>query len=154
MKKRRDSLALRCFKFANKTYKKGVPIIPGLMVRAMRVLFACEIPYQVSIGEGTVFIHNALGIVIHPEAKIGMHNKIMQNVTIGGRNGRGVPKIGNYCFIGAGACILGDVTIGDNVMIGANAVVLIDVPDNMVAVGVPAQITKQVNASLIGKFKE
>lgn len=119
----------------------------------MRVFFACEIPYQANIGIGTEFVHNGLGVVIHEEAQIGKYNKIMQNVTIGGRNGRGAPKIGDYCFIGAGACILGDIKIGNNVMIGANSVILKDIPDNVVVVGIPGEIKKEIDHKLIGEFK-
>lgn len=65
---------------------------------------------------------------------------IYQNVTIGsGVNG---PRIGKNCLLGAGCCVLGDITIGDNVKVGANAVVLKDVPSNCTVVGVPAQIKK------------
>lgn len=51
--------------------------------------------------------------------------------------------IGKHCVIGAGACVLGEITIGDNVKIGANAVVLTDIPDNCTVVGVPGKIVKQ-----------
>ena len=60
-----------------------------------------------------------------------------RNVTLG--NGMG-PKVGKNCVIGSGACLLGNIVIGDNVKIGANAVVLKDIPDNCTAVGVPARI--------------
>lgn len=60
----------------------------------------------------------------------------------GGRNGESGPCVGKNCVIGAGACILGNIKIGDNVNIGANAVVLEDIPDNCTAVGVPARIIK------------
>ena len=68
---------------------------------------------------------------------------LYQNVTLGGRNGKGGPIIGKNCIIGAGACVLGEITIGDNVNIGANAVVLEDVPENCTVVGVPAKIVKR-----------
>ncbi|WP_061575223.1 serine O-acetyltransferase [Heyndrickxia coagulans] len=154
MDKRKTSLATRYFRLMKKIYDLKIPFLPKVMFHFMRIIFSCEIPFQSNIGEGTDFIHNGLGVVIHPEAKIGKYNKIMQNVTIGGRNGRGAPHIGDYCFIGVGACILGDITIGNNVMIGANAVVINDIPDNMVVVGIPGTIKKTTNESLIGKFKD
>ena len=107
------------------------------------MIFSCELPYNCELGEGTIFIHNGLGCVIHPNAQIGKNVKIYQNVTIGGRN-NGVPHIGDNVSIFAGACILGDVQIGDNAQIGANAVVIHDVPDNAVVVGVPAKVIKFV----------
>ena len=59
--------------------------------------------------------------------------------------GKGGPTIGNDCVIGAGACILGEIHIGNNVKVGANAVVLCDIPDCCTVVGVPAQIIKREN---------
>ncbi|AYE52408.1 serine acetyltransferase [Priestia megaterium NCT-2] len=151
---KKNSLVTRFSRIANNAYDKRIPIVPGLIMRVMRIIFSCDIPYHIKVGEGTVFFHNALGVVVHHKAKIGDYNKIMQNVTIGGRNGRSAPKIGDYCFIGTGACILGDVNIGNNVIIGANAVVIDDVPDNAVVVGVPAKVIKSVDSLLINKFKD
>ncbi len=67
---------------------------------------------------------------------------IGSNVTIGGkgRGSTGVPIIGNYVYISTGAKILGKIKVGNNVTIGANAVVINDLPDNVIAVGVPARI--------------
>ena len=75
------------------------------------------------------------GIVIHPDAKIGVNCLIFQQVTVGTRGTEGVPKIGGHVDIGAGAKILGPVTVGDHAKIGANAVVLADVLPHEVAVG-------------------
>lgn len=121
----------------------------------MRLFYpACDIPLTVQLGEGTRFIHRAIGVCVHGEAVIGKGCKIMQNVTIGGRNGRGAPTIGDYCFIGCGASVLGDVHIGNDVMIGAHAVVIDDVPDGVVVAGIPAKIIKKTPDSQMGHFKE
>lgn len=80
------------------------------------------------------------GVVIHQDAKVGTECMIMQQVTIGQLAGNAVPTIGKGVYIGAGAKVLGGVTIGDFARIGANAVVLIDVPAGKTAVGVPAII--------------
>ena len=80
---------------------------------------------------------------MHPRAKIGKNCNISQGVTIGQSNrGKraGVPVIGDSVFIGPGAKIFGAITIGNNVAIGANAVVTSDVPDNAVVAGIPARI--------------
>lgn len=75
------------------------------------------------------------GIVIHPDAKIGVNCLIFHQVTLGSRNADGVPEIAGHVDIGAGAKILGPVKIGANARIGANAVVMIDVQPGAVAVG-------------------
>lgn len=79
------------------------------------------------------------GIVIHKDAVIGPNCLIFQQVTIG-TNGKGVPHIGGHVDIGAGARIIGPITIGDHARIGANAVVTHDVPSGRTAVGVPATL--------------
>lgn len=110
-----------------------------MLTRLIRVLFSCELPYTAQLGKGTLLNHNGLGCVIHHKAVIGEDCCILQNVSIAGRNGRGVPVLGNNVFVGAGACILGGVKIGNNVKIGANAVVLHDIPDGETWAGVPAR---------------
>jgi serine O-acetyltransferase len=80
------------------------------------------------------------GVVIHEDAVIGDDCMIMQQVTIGMIGEGEVPTIGNRVYIGAGAKIIGRVTVGDGARIGANAVVTEDVPANWTAVGVPAKL--------------
>ena len=75
------------------------------------------------------------GIVIHPDAKIGVNCLIFQQVTIGARDALGVPEISGHVDIGAGAKILGAVKIGTHAKIGANAVITRNVEDGMVAIG-------------------
>ena len=95
----------------------------------LHIVYSCDIPYKVKIGENCVFAHNALGVVIHPDVVIGANCRIGQNVTIGGRSGKTiVPIIGNNVLIGANALILGPVKIGDGSKIGAGAIVVKDVP--------------------------
>jgi serine O-acetyltransferase len=86
---------------------------------------------------GIVFPH-PYGIVIHSETVIGENTIVMQQVTMGGKsliNPRGAPALGENCYVGAGAKILGQVKIGNKVTIGANAVVTKDIPDGSVVVG-------------------
>ena len=103
---------------------------------------------QAQIGDGTVFYHHGVGCVVHELCTIGENCRIFGNVTLGCKwtenEEPGLPpRIGNNVMIGAGAVILGDISIGDNSIIGANAVVLEDVPDNSIAVGVPAAIRRR-----------
>ena len=96
------------------------------------------------IGPG-LYIGHTGAIRIHPDAKAGKNLNIGSTVTIGvlgdGHNA-GVPIIGDNVFIHTGAVVLGGIRIGNNVRIGANAVVLSDIPDNATAVGVPAKVVK------------
>ena len=93
-----------------------------------------------------------MGIVIHRRVVIGDNCEIAQHVTIGGRSGHAdVPVIGNQVFIGAGAKVLGPIRIGDGAIIGANAVVLKDVPPLAVVAGVPARIIKYQAPEQVGR---
>ena len=80
------------------------------------------------------------GVVIHEDAVIGDDCMIMQQVTIGMIGDGEVPTIGNRVYIGAGAKIIGKLTVGDGARIGANAVVTKDVPPGCTAIGIPARV--------------
>src|SRR5262249_34479848 len=107
--------------------------------RFWSIVAGADIPVTCRIGGGLLIPHPN-GIVIHPEATIGVNCLIFQQVTIGTRGRRGVPDIGGHVDIGAGAKVLGPVRIGAHARIGANAVVLTDVPSGSRAVGIPATI--------------
>jgi serine O-acetyltransferase len=98
-----------------------------------------DIPLNCKIGGGLAIPHPN-GIVIHPAAVIGVNCLIFQQVTIGTAGHPGAPVIEGHVDIGAGAKILGPVHIGAHAKIGANAVVLCDVPSGWTAVGVPARL--------------
>jgi serine O-acetyltransferase len=100
-----------------------------------------EIPCEAVIGKRFTIEHTG-AIVVSGDAVFGDDCVIRQGVTVGlrNRNRRGSPRIGNRVDIGAGAKLLGDITIGDDVAIGANAVVLCNVPSGSIAVGVPAVV--------------
>jgi serine O-acetyltransferase len=104
-------------------------------------LLGIEIPCETVIGRRFTIEHTG-AIVISGDAVFGDDCIIRQGVTVGlrNRNQRGSPRIGNRVDIGAGAKLLGDIVIGDDVAIGANAVVLCDVPARSIAVGVPAVV--------------
>jgi serine O-acetyltransferase len=115
----------------------------------------CEvvIPYSAKIDGGISFPH-AKCIIIHEKCIVGKNVTILSGVTIGGnifkkKGGRTSPTIGENVLIGTGAKILGPVTIGKNSMIGANAVVVKDIPEDSVAVGVPAKVVKTIDKSFI-----
>jgi serine O-acetyltransferase len=105
------------------------------------MLLGMELPCEAVVGRRFVIEHIG-GIVVSGDARLGDDCVIRNGVTIGLRNRgvRGSPQLGNRVDIGAGAKLIGPIHIGDDCAIGANAVVLCDVPPRSIAVGVPAQI--------------
>lgn len=106
------------------------------LYRKARNKYGIELPYTVKIGKGVVFEHQH-GIVIHGNAVIGDNSIIRQGVMIGNRyldKPHDAPVLGNNVNVGAGAVLVGKITIGNNFNIGANCVVLQDVPDNSTVV--------------------
>jgi serine O-acetyltransferase len=112
--------------------------IAVLRHRFWSVVTNADIPINSQIGGGLLIPHPS-GIVIAPDAEIGLNCLLFQQVTIGYTSG-GVPRLGGHVDVGAGAKILGPVRIGDHVKVGANAVVVDDVPDGATVVGIPARI--------------
>lgn len=107
-----------------------------------RGLTGIEIHPGATIGK-RLFIDHGMGVVIGETAEIGNNVTLYHGVTLGGTSlnkGKRHPTLGNNVVVGAGAKILGAITVGDNSRIGANAVVVKDVPPNSVVVGVPGQI--------------
>jgi serine O-acetyltransferase len=115
-------------------------IIYRWMFRRCRNHYGIEVPYSARIGRRVVIEHQS-GIVIHGNSEIGDECIIRQGCTLGNKSldrPNDAPKLGKRVNIGAGAKILGAVTVGDDAIIGANSVVLKDVPPGMIAVGLPA----------------
>jgi serine O-acetyltransferase len=110
----------------------------------VRITCGIIIPARCKIGPGLYIGHAGL-LIIHPKAIIGRDCSIAHDVTIGTLGGgkMGVPVIGDNVMISSGARVLGPIRVGNNVKIGANAVVIKDIPDNATAVGVPARIVKK-----------
>ena len=135
--------ALFWYRLAHSLWKCRVPFLPKLIQYGVRIVYACQIPAEVELGEGTVLGYEGLGIVFHPRVRTGKNCVISQGVTLGGTSRKlDVPILGDNVYLGAGAKVLGPVTIGDDVVIGANAVVVSDIPSGSLAVGVPAKIIK------------
>lgn len=100
----------------------------------------CIIGRGAQFGPGLVFIHST-GIVINGKVRGGEQIHIEHQVTIGAQD-RESPQLGDRVFIGAGAKIIGAVTVGSDARIGANAVVVSDIPERATAVGIPAKVVK------------
>ena len=110
-----------------------------LQYRFWSAISGADIPLNSKIGGGLLIPHPN-GIVIHPDAQIGPNCLIFQQVTIGEGSKPGVPTLEGHVDIGAGAKILGGIHIGAHARIGANAVVINDIPNNSTAIGIPAVV--------------
>ena len=121
--------------------RKFFSLLYKILFKFVQIITGIELPCEVEIGRGFVIDHFG-GIVISGYARFGDNCRIRNGVVVGIKKvgEPSAPVIGNNVDIGAGAKILGAIRIGDNVFIGANAVVICDVPDNSIAVGVPAVI--------------
>jgi len=119
-------------------------IINFIIFRITEGLLGATISTETEIGPGLYIGHTGI-LIIHPKVKAGKNLSIGQGVTIGQRGpgySEAVPVIGDDVFIGTGAKVLGNIKIGNHAKIGANAVVLKDIPDHATAVGVPAKIVR------------
>ena len=117
-----------------------IPLFPGFLQRLIYCRYGLEIPSGATIGGG-LYIAHPVGTSIMPRS-IGRNCSIIAAVTIGMRNKHAFPEIGNNVTISAGARVLGGIRVGDDAVIGANAVVIREVPNGGTAVGVPARVIK------------
>lgn len=116
--------------------------LAGLFVKQVNhILTGADLAFDCEVGKGLQLMHPT-GVVIGRNVRMGDECVLQQGVTLGGRHTgiEGHPHIGDKVFIGAGAKILGSITVGTGARIGANAVVLNDLPAGVAAVGVPAKI--------------
>jgi serine O-acetyltransferase len=137
--------ALVGYRIAHFFYKIHLYFLARLLSQLIRFATGIEIHPGATIGKG-LFIDHGMGVVIGETTIIGDNVLLYQGVTLGGtglEKGKRHPTVGNNVVIGTGAKVLGNITIGDNSYIGANAVVIKDVPANSTVVGVPGRITKQ-----------
>ena len=125
-------------------HERGFVYLPWFLSRLSIAITGAEIEFNAQIGPG-LFIAHPVGIVVGRGTVIGSQATLFQGVTFGVRSWhpdaiRKFPKVGNKCYFFAGAAVLGGVTIGDNCIVGAHAVLTIDMPDGSLALGVPAKI--------------
>ena len=136
--------ALMFHRVAHALDRAKVPVLPKLLMTAARWLTGVEIHPSARIGRG-LFIDHGAGVVIGETAVLGDNVTLFQGVTLGGtgkERGKRHPTLGNNVVVGAGAKVLGNITIGHHALIGANAVVVRDVPEDSTVVGVPGRITR------------
>ncbi len=121
-----------------------VKFIVRIFVYIVRIITAIEIHPGAQIGKN-FFIDHGFGVVIGETAIVGDNVTLYQGVTLGGvsiRKEKRHPTLGNNIVVGAGAKVLGNIMVGDYVQIGANSVVVRDVPSNSTVVGIPGRIIK------------
>lgn len=121
--------------------RKPMSLIYRVLFKLTQIVTGIELPCEVQIGRNFLIDHFG-GIIISGYAQFGNNCRIRNGVVVGLRRveEKVAPVIGDNVDIGAGAKLLGPIRVGNNVLIGANAVVLCDVPDNSVAAGVPAEV--------------
>jgi serine O-acetyltransferase len=129
-------------RLAHGLQRRGVPVIPRVISHISRAITGIEIHPGARIGDG-LFIDHGMGVVIGETAEIGEDCHILQGVTLGGtstKRAKRHPTLGNRVVVGAGAKLIGAIEVGDNARIGANAVVVTNVPENATVVGVPGHV--------------
>ena len=131
--------ALLSHRVAHVLHDAGVPMVPRTLALATRAITGIEIHPAAQVGEG-LFIDHGNGVVIGETAEIGENVTLYQGVTLGGTGfatGKRHPTVQDNVTIGSGAKLLGPITIGHGAKIGANSVVIHDVPPNSTVVGNP-----------------
>jgi serine O-acetyltransferase len=131
--------ALLAHRVANLLFRAGVPLLPRLLATIARSVTGIEIHPAAEIGPG-LFVDHGMGVVIGETAKVGADVTIYQGVTLGGTGfatGKRHPTVEDSVTIGSGAKLLGPIVVGHGAKIGANTVVIHDVPPNSTVVGIP-----------------
>jgi serine O-acetyltransferase len=139
--------ALCAYRVAHALQIRGHTFAARAISQTARFLTGIEIHPGATIGRG-LFIDHGSGVVIGETTVIGNNCTLYQGVTLGGtgkHTGKRHPTLGNNVMVGAGAKVLGPITIGDNSKIAAGAVVLMDIPADCTAVGIPARIVRRGN---------
>lgn len=132
--------AIQLHEMSRKAFTTGLFEGAEYIQKFIFLKYNSKIPYGAQIGKGARLGYGGIGVVIHSSSIIGTNCAIGQNITIGGRSGNsGPPVIGDNVFIAPGATLLA-ANIGNSVVIGANSVVLDDIPDRCVVASVPARI--------------
>jgi len=144
--------AIGAHRVAHRLHKLGLKFLARLISQTSRAFTGIEIHPGATIGKG-LFIDHGMGVVIGETAVIGDNVTLFQGVTLGGtgkERGKRHPTLGNNVVVGSGAKVLGSFTIGDNVQIGANAVVVREAPADSVVVGVPGRVVRQAGRHFPG----
>lgn len=142
--------AIAAHRLAHELHRRGVLFIPRFISHLARFFTGIDIHPGAQLGRG-VFIDHGMGVVIGETTIIGDYTLIYQGVTLGGtgkETGKRHPTIGRRVVVGAGAKVLGNIRIGNHARIGANSVVLRDVPTDCTAVGIPSRNVCKCNTTV------
>jgi serine O-acetyltransferase len=137
--------ALVMHRISHRLWRLRVPLLPRLLSQVGRLFTGIEIHPGARIGRG-VFIDHGMGVVIGETAVIGDHCLLYQGVTLGGtgkQHGKRHPTLKENVVVGAGAKVLGAITVGANTRIGAGSVLLRDVASDSTVVGIPGRVIHQ-----------
>lgn len=136
--------AVLLYRISHRLFQRGWIYPPWFVSRISLAITGADIEFNAEIGPG-MFIAHPVGIVVGRGTVIGSDVTLFQGVTFGVKSWhpaaiRSFPRVGNRCYFFAGAAVLGPVTVGDDCVIGAHAVVTSDVPNGCMATGIPATI--------------
>lgn len=134
-------------------YRLGIPLLPRILSMLNRFLTGIEIHQAARIGPG-FFIDHGMGVVIGETAEIGENCMLFHQVTLGGTGhecGKRHPTLEDRVVVGAGAKILGNITIGEGSYVGGNSVVLRDIPADSTVVGIPGRVVRVHGEHLSGQ---
>jgi serine O-acetyltransferase len=135
--------AVQIQQLAHWLHVRRVPVLPRLLKLLIFLLYNSVLDPSTVIGSGSRLAYGGIGVVVHARARIGRNVTISQGVTIGGRNrSMDVPVIEDDVFLAPGSKILGPITVGTGSVVGANAVVVHDVPPRSIVAGVPARVLR------------
>jgi serine O-acetyltransferase len=134
---------LRLWRVNRWCHRRGLRSLSIAVSFAQRCLYSADLPSRLDLPDGVVLMHNGLGTVVHGDTRFLGPAVVFPGVTLGNSWGRrgGAPTLGPYVLVGAGAKVLGGISVGADSIIGANAVVTTDVPPGSMATGNPALIT-------------
>jgi len=136
--------AVLLYRVSHWLYQQGWTYLPWFLSRLSIAITGAEIEFNARIGPG-MFVSHPVGIVVGRGTVIGSGVTLFQGVTFGVKSWHPdaitkFPRVGNKCYFFTGAAVLGDVTIGDNCIVGAHAVVIGDLPAGSLALGIPAKV--------------
>lgn len=144
--------AIIAYRLAHVFYLAKIPFLPRLISQVTKFFTGIEIHPGATIGKG-LFIDHGMGVVIGETSIVGDNVTLFQGVTLGGtgkEKGKRHPTLGSNIVVGTGAKVLGNIKVGDGVMIGANAVVVKDIPADSTVVGVPGRVVRKEGKEIPG----